>query len=236
MGGSCHDGHHYDPLLRKCVECLKFCRQSYVPSKCASYCEAAHCKAVPGHYFDRLLKKCIKCTDICGRHTAECSQHCQTPSPPMTTKKSLVEVTSQVSISRRPTWLEDSNILIYSLLAVSMVLLLASLSLALAAFLKGSKAKSSKPSPSNSTNRKRKCGVQQRQEVGFLGCPTGMNSTGFPDLKALGQGNNRQQRAPFLVNQPAVLQRAQNQNGGPLWPEGSLHTSGQKVQEGAAVG
>lgn len=57
----------------------------------------------------------------------------------------------------------------------------------------------------------------------------------FPDLKALGQANDRLPSAPFSYY-PPVLHRAQIQNGGPVWAEGNLYTSGQEVQEEAAVG
>uniref|UniRef100_A0A3P8TWW3 TNFR-Cys domain-containing protein n=1 Tax=Amphiprion percula TaxID=161767 RepID=A0A3P8TWW3_AMPPE len=264
MGSSCPEGQHLDPLLRRCMDCNRKCGKPYLPPRCTSYCESARCKALPGQYYDRLLNKCIKCKEICGQHTPECSQHCQTLSPPVTTKKLLIEVTSHVSISRRPTWLEDSNILLYSLLGVCLVLLLSSLSLALAVFLRGDKAKSSKPRPSEGTRRKPKCVVQQRQEFGLptsqLGmtsrdyptsssCPTNRDPSDdssptetcvcihcFPDLKALGQCNNRPPRAPFTFNQEAALQRAQIQKGGPLWPEESLHIPGQMAQGGPAVG
>lgn len=57
----------------------------------------------------------------------------------------------------------------------------------------------------------------------------------FPDLKALGQGNDRPPRAPFSFYPQAVLHRAQVQKGEPVWTEGSLYTSGGQVQE-AVVG
>uniref|UniRef100_A0A3Q1GAY4 TNF receptor superfamily member 13B n=1 Tax=Acanthochromis polyacanthus TaxID=80966 RepID=A0A3Q1GAY4_9TELE len=249
MGGNCPEGQYLDNLLRRCMDCNRECGKPYLPPRCTSYCESALCKALPGQYYDLLLKKCIKCKEICGQHTPECSQHCQ--------------ITSHVSISRRPTWLGDHNILLYSLLGVCLILLLSSLSLALAVFLRGDKTKSSKPRPSEGTRRKPKCAVQQRQKFGLPSklpslftdypttscCPTNRDPSDdssptetcicihcFPDLKALGQCNNRPPRAPFTFNQEAVLQRAQIQKGGSLWPEESLHIPGQMVQGGPAVG
>lgn len=52
----------------------------------------------------------------------------------------------------------------------------------------------------------------------------------FPDLKALGQCSDKPQTAPFSLYQHTVLHKPQIQT------EGNLLTSGQEVQEEAAVG
>ncbi|KAM9336602.1 uncharacterized protein tnfrsf13b [Symphorus nematophorus] len=236
---------------------------------------STNCKAQLGHYYDRLLKRCVRCADVCGRHPAECSQHCQTLpppvitpvttpvttlTPPVTTKKLLVCVTPRVQNSRVPSALDDSTILLYPLLALCMVLLFFSLSLALVVFLRGARAKTPKPRPKDA-NHNQECAVQPGQEVGLPGCQPGQsfkdfipNSSHptdrepsedssptetcvcvhcFPDLKALGQGN---ERPPSSIYPQTVLHIAQIENGGPLWTEGNLYTSGPEVHEDAVVG
>ncbi|XP_044035303.1 tumor necrosis factor receptor superfamily member 13B [Siniperca chuatsi] len=249
MGGSCHDDQYWDALVKECLYCHKACQQSHVNTRCTSYCESANCKALPGHYYDGLLKKCMRCAEVCGRHPAECSQHCK--------------VTSHVPKLSVPTALEESTILHYSLLALCMVLLFSSLSLALAVFLRKPRAKTSNPGPKEAYHNQ-DCVVQLGQEVGQPGGQQGQSSTDFvtnssrltdrepsddssptetcvcvhcfPDLKALGQGNDRLLRAPFSYYPQAVHHRAQIQKGGPLWTEENLHTSGLEVQEEVAVG
>ncbi|XP_031151218.1 tumor necrosis factor receptor superfamily member 13B [Sander lucioperca] len=265
MGASCHGGQYWDALLKKCIGCQIQCKQSHIIPKCTSYCESARCKALLGHYYDALLKICVKCSKICGSHPAECSQHCQklsfpstprAPTPPVTTKKLLVEVTAHVPNSRGISGLialEDSTILLYSLLALCTLLLFSSLSLALAVLLRRARAKTSKPG-SKEANHNKESVVQQGQEVGRPGqrskdYVTNLNRTRdhepsydsiptetcvcvhcFPDLKALGQGNDRPLRAPFSFYQQPVLHR------GPVWAEENLHNSGLEVLEEAAVG
>ncbi|XP_031699092.1 tumor necrosis factor receptor superfamily member 13B [Anarrhichthys ocellatus] len=256
MGRGCHAGQHWDALIRECIGCQAECRQPQVIARCTSYCESAYCKAQAGHYYDMLLKKCVRCADVCGGHPAECSQHCQTPTPPVITKKLLVQVTPHVPTSRGllvPTALEDSTILLYSLLALSMMLLFSSLSLAFAVLLRGARAKTSKPGPKGANH------PQPGQEVGQPGkrskdLVSNSNHTTdrepsydssptetcvcvhcFPDLKALGQGNDRPLRAPFSFYQQAVLHKSPIQKRGPLWTEENLYTSGLEVQEEAEV-
>ncbi|XP_022598099.1 tumor necrosis factor receptor superfamily member 13B [Seriola dumerili] len=216
MEESCPEGQFWDALLKLCINCQSVCQEQQVISKCISYCESAHCKALPGHYYDVLLKKCMRCTEICGKHPAECSQHCQTP-----------------------TALEDSTVLLYSLLALCIVLLFSSLSLTLAVFLRGSGARASNPGPKKANHKQERL-IQPGEEVGLPGGQLRQTSKDyvthsrsndssptetcvcvhcFPDLKPLAQGNDRLLRAP-------VLPRGQTQNGGPLWAEKSLHTSG----------
>ncbi|XP_034717286.1 tumor necrosis factor receptor superfamily member 13B [Etheostoma cragini] len=265
MGGGCHGGHYWDALLKKCIGCQMQCKQPHIIPKCTSYCESAHCKALLGHYYDALLKTCVRCTKICGSHPAECSQHCQkvsfpsTPRAPtthVTTKKLLVEVPSHVPNSRGSsglTALEDSTILFYSLLALCMLLLFSSLSLASAVLLRRARAKTSKPGPKEA-NYNQESAVQQGQEGGRPGhrskdFVTNSNHTRdrepsndsiptetcvcvhcFPDLKGLGQGNDRPTRAPFSFYQQPVL------HGGPVWAEENLHNSGLEVLQEAEVG
>ncbi|XP_071317965.1 tumor necrosis factor receptor superfamily member 13B isoform X1 [Trachinotus anak] len=225
MGESCHEGQYWDALVRLCMNCQLVCQEQQVISRCISFCESANCKALPGYYYDVLLKKCMRCTEVCGKHPAECSQDCQ-----------------------MPTALDDSTLLLYSLLALCMVLLFSSLALTLAVFLRGSRARTSNPGPKKATHTQ-ECVIQPGEEVGL---PSGQlrQSTKdniissrsddssptetcvcvhcFPDLKPLVQDNERLLRAP-------VLPRAQVQKGGALWTGKSLYTSGMEVQGEAAV-
>lgn len=84
------------------------------------------------------------------------------------TKKLLVEVTARAPNSRGlsvPTALEDSPVLLYSLLALCMLLLFSSLSLALAVFLRGARTKTSNPGPKEANHSQERM-VQPGQEVG----------------------------------------------------------------------
>ncbi|XP_037611895.1 tumor necrosis factor receptor superfamily member 13B isoform X1 [Sebastes umbrosus] len=258
MARSCRADQVWDALLTKCLDCHTTCKRPDVNPRCTSYCESAHCKAQPGHYYDGLLKLCVRCSEVCGRHPAECFLHCQTLPPPGTTENLLVQGTSHMPNPRGLSVLEDSTI--YSLLALCMVLLLSSLSLALVVLLRGAKAaKTSNPGPKEA-NHNQESMVQMGQEVGQLGQSSkdfltnsnvstdsepSYDSTPtetcvcihcFPDLKALGQGNDRPTRAPLSFYQQAVLHSAQIQKGGPVWTEGNPHTSGLEVQEEASVG
>uniref|UniRef100_A0A8C3AWG1 TNFR-Cys domain-containing protein n=1 Tax=Cyclopterus lumpus TaxID=8103 RepID=A0A8C3AWG1_CYCLU len=217
MDGSCRAGQYRDALIRECIGCQAACKRPHVIARCKGYCESAYCKARAGHYYDMLLKKCVRCAEVCGRHPAQCSQHCQ---------NLLVQVTPHVPNSRglsTPTALEDSTILLYSLLALSMMLLFSSLSLAFAVLLRGPRTKTSNPRPKGANHH------QPGQEVGQPGknakdLVTHSNLTAgrepsydpsptetcvcvhcFPDLKALGQGNDRPLGAPYTFHQQAVL-------------------------------
>ncbi|XP_035469416.1 tumor necrosis factor receptor superfamily member 13B [Scophthalmus maximus] len=255
MGGRCPEGQYWDALLKKCMRCGLVCQQPNVTTRCVSYCESANCKMLPGHFYDVLLRKCMRCANVCGKHPAECSHHCQTTSPPATTKRLMGKVTSHVPNSRGlsvPTALEDSSIFLYSLLALCTLLLFSSLSLALAIFLRGSRAKASHPAPKEAKHN-RGCVVRPGEEVGRPGgqlgqtkskdfvtsssCPTDREPSDdssptetcvcvhcFPDLRALGQGSDRPPRAPLTFFQPPVLPLVQG--AGPLWTNGSQHSSG----------
>ncbi|XP_019962435.2 tumor necrosis factor receptor superfamily member 13B [Paralichthys olivaceus] len=249
MGGSCPEGQYWDGLVKECLCCRLVCEQPHVSSRCISYCESAHCKRQPGHYYDVLLKTCMRCAEVCGKHPAECSRHCHTTSYPVTATMLGVKVTSHLPNSRGlsvPMALEDSTLLLYSLLALCMVLLFSSLSLALAVLLRT--AKSSKPRPSEA---KQNLVVQPGEKVGMRGgqlaptskdlvtsssCPPNRMQSDdsiptetcvcihcFPDLKALGQSNDR---PPLPINQQAVLPGVQTMEGRPLFTEQSLHSPG----------
>ncbi|XP_029312295.1 tumor necrosis factor receptor superfamily member 13B [Cottoperca gobio] len=239
MDGRCPAGQYWDALLKNCISCDQICKQKHIISRCTSHCESASCKALPGHYYDLLLKKCVRCAKVCGRHPAECSQLCHTPSPPVTTNTLLVEVTSHVQNPR------DSTVLLYSLLALCMMLLLSSLSLAFAVLLRGARAKSFNRGAKEANQHQESVG-QRGQEVGRPGKSSEEPSYDssptetcvcvycFPDLKALGHGNNKPLREP-LYQQPD-LQRAQIEKRGPVWTVEDLYTSGLQVQEETAVG
>lgn len=70
-----------------------------------------------------------------------------------------------VPYSRAQIGLEDPTLLLYPLLAISMLLLCSSLSLALVVFLRGTKAKVLEPA-SKEDNHNQECVVQHIQEVG----------------------------------------------------------------------
>lgn len=180
------------------------------------------------------------------------------------------------------TGLESSNLFMYSLLALCMVLVATSLSVALAVFPRRAKKTATTP---ETKKAKQECVVQvgpPRAQKGFSGEYVvntnkgadfiGSNGTNtqnlplaaasgthpsrpadrepseepnptetcvcvhcFPDLKALGQSNDRPPRAPFTFYQQAVL-KAATPKGASLWTEDSLYSSGIEVHEEAAVG
>ncbi|KAM4524016.1 uncharacterized protein tnfrsf13b [Odontesthes bonariensis] len=261
MGGRCNEVEYWDALIRKCMRCHALCQLPDVMPRCISYCDSASCKAKPGHYYDRLLKKCITCAEICGKHPAECSHHCSTLPPPVTTKMLLIEVTRQTPNTRMTLRLDDFSVLLYSLLAVSMVLLFFSLTLALVVLIRGRQAKPTTMGPTTGTEHKQNCVVQPGPERNFPVSQAGMSSKGFqtsssypayreqsddssptetcvcvhcfPDLRILCQDSHRPLRTPY---QQAVLHKGLVQNGDPVCTEGSLYISGLRVQEEAAVG
>ncbi|XP_062299164.1 tumor necrosis factor receptor superfamily member 13B [Scomber scombrus] len=243
----CPEGEYRDPLVKSCMSCRAVCMKPQIIPRCNRYCESEHCKSQPGNYYDGLLKKCVRCSQVCGRHPAECFQLCQKNS------KGFVVSTA----------LEDPTIVLYSLLGLCMVLLLSSLSLALAVLIRGGKAKKSKQVP-KAANHTQELLVQPGQEVGQQGFQPERRSKDcvpnsslptyrepledssptetcvcvhcFPDLTALSQSNDRPLRAPFSFYQQAVPQRPQVQKGGLRYPEESLHIFGLEAQEEAAVG
>lgn len=68
-----------------------------------------------------------------------------------------------------PAALAHSTVLLYSLLALCMMLLFTSLFLALVVFLRRTRARTSTPGPKEA-NHDQMCGVQLGQEVGQPGC------------------------------------------------------------------
>ncbi|XP_035001393.1 tumor necrosis factor receptor superfamily member 13B isoform X1 [Hippoglossus stenolepis] len=254
MGGSCPEGQYRDGLVKECLSCRLVCQQPPVISRCITFCDSTHCKGLPGHYYDALLKRCMRCAEVCGKHPAECSQHCHTTPPPVTTKMLVVKVSPHLTNSRGlsvPMALEDPTLLLYSLLALCMVLLFSSLSLALAVLLRRSRAKSSKPKPKEAKQklavqpgeklimREGQLGHTSKNFVTSPGCPPNREQSDdsiptetcvcvhcFPDLKALGQSNDKPLGPPFSFNQQAGFPVAQTMNGRPLWTEQSHHEPG----------
>ncbi|KAL6094671.1 tnfrsf13b [Pungitius sinensis] len=247
MGERCRPGYYWDALIRECIGCQAVCEPPQVVARCASYCESARCKARGGHYYDMLLKKCVRCAEVCGGHPAECSQHCHsisTPTPRVTTKTLLVQ-------GGAPAALEDSTIVLYSLLALSMMLLCTSLSLAFVVLMRRARAKTSDPGTK---------GANQQQPGQNVGQPEGRpkdlvtNSKAttdreppydpsptetcacvhcFPDLKSLSHGNDRPPAGPFSFYQQAVLHQSAVSQRGPVWTEDNLWSSRLEVQEEA---
>ncbi|KAM8836248.1 tumor necrosis factor receptor superfamily member 13B isoform 2-T2 [Spinachia spinachia] len=250
MGGGCRSGLYWDALIRKCIGCQALCKQPQVIAKCAGYCESANCKARGGHYYDMLLKRCVSCAEVCGRHPAQCSHHCLMPTPHGTTKALLVE---GIPHAPNPRGLpEDSTIALYSLLALSMMLLCCSLSLAFVVLMRRVRAKTSNPGPKGANHQPpgQDIGQSQRSSKDLVAHaehttdwepPYDSNPTEtcvcvhcFPDLKSLGQGNDRPPAAPSSFYQQAVLHQSAFQQRGPLWSEENLSSSGLEVQEEAA--
>uniref|UniRef100_A0A3Q2QTQ6 TNF receptor superfamily member 13B n=1 Tax=Fundulus heteroclitus TaxID=8078 RepID=A0A3Q2QTQ6_FUNHE len=262
MAGKCKEGEDLDNLTRSCTPCRILCQQPTAKPRCAVSCEVALCKAKPGHYYDRLVRRCIKCAEICGNHPAECSKHCPTPPPPVTTKSLL----QPGNPSLTPGTLEP-NTLLYAALAVCAALLLSSLCLASLVLLRRRKAKNSNTKPASTTNttdQKRKCAVQAEQESGCPGSqarrtpndflPSSSYPTYhepsedsyptetcvcvhcFPDLRGLSHDGGRPQRAPYSFYQQGILHRAHIQNGGSPWTRAGQATASPEVQPEAAVG
>ncbi|XP_042363898.1 tumor necrosis factor receptor superfamily member 13B [Plectropomus leopardus] len=271
MGGNCHEDQFLDPLLKRCIRCNTVCKETHVHARCTSYCESAVCKAQPGHYYDGLLKKCVRCAEVCAGPPPECSHHCQktffssiSQAPPhfATTKKLLVEVTSQIPNSRetsKVTTLEDSTILLYSLLSLCMLLLFFSLSLALVALVRKTRAKTSIPEPREANHNQERVVTMgkvvdqpQQNSTDFVSNsyrPTDREPSYdssptetcvcvhcFPDLKGQSQSNDRPLTAPYSFSQQPILHKAQMQTGGPVWTEGNLYQSRLEVQEGPELG
>uniref|UniRef100_A0A665XAD6 TACI cysteine-rich domain-containing protein n=1 Tax=Echeneis naucrates TaxID=173247 RepID=A0A665XAD6_ECHNA len=177
-----------------------------------------------GHFWDPLVKLCVTCQLACQQQQVirRCISYCA------------------------PIALEDSTVLLYFLLVLCIVLLFSSLSLTLAVFLRGSRARTS-IQEAKKANHNNEHGIQLGKEIGLPGgqlrqspkdCETNLRSDDssptetcvcvhcFPDLKQQSQGNDRLLRAP-------VLTRTQIHKGGPLWTEESPHFSGRDAQEGA---
>ncbi|XP_068161739.1 tumor necrosis factor receptor superfamily member 13B [Antennarius striatus] len=261
MAAGCPSGLYWDALIKKCMSCHMECQRPHVIPRCTSFCVSAKCKALPGHYYDGLLKKCMRCSEVCGRHPAECSQHCQTPTSPVPAETHPVDATSHVPSTQVSTSLESSTILLYHLLALCLVLLFSSLCLALVVFQRGAKAKTPNSRPKKA-NHNQKCVVQHGQEVTQLCCQLGRISNDygtksnhpvdcepiedssptetcvcihcFPEMKVSGQENDRLPKAPFSLYPQVVLHKANNP--GPVWTEGNVLASGQQAQQEAAVG
>lgn len=90
------------------------------------------------------------------------------PPPPVTTEKLPVDVTSHVPYPRVQAGLEDPTLLLYPLLALSIVLLFSSLSLALVVLLRGARAKTSNTGPKEANNKQESV-IQHGKEVGQPG-------------------------------------------------------------------
>lgn len=82
--------------------------------------------------------------------------------PPATPENLRVDVSPHMPFSTVQPGLEEPGLLLYSLLALSIVLLFSSLCLALIVFLRGARAK---PRPKEG-NRKQECAILYDQEVG----------------------------------------------------------------------
>uniref|UniRef100_A0A3P8WXZ4 TNF receptor superfamily member 13B n=1 Tax=Cynoglossus semilaevis TaxID=244447 RepID=A0A3P8WXZ4_CYNSE len=216
MGGRCPEGQFKDSLLRKCAHCNLICQQKPVVNKCSSFCESAQCRQRPGHYYDGLLKKCVKCAEVCGRHPAQCSDHCVTTSPLLTSKP--LRVTSHLPTSSdlsTPVLAESPTLLLYSLLALSLLLLFSSLSIALTVILRRYRTKCSPPSLTADTAAASDLYADSEPLSESSPTETCVCVHCFPDLKALGQGHDR----------PPRTQSSLYEKNKPLWRNESLHTS-----------
>lgn len=90
------------------------------------------------------------------------------PPPPVTTGKLLVDVSSHVPCPRVQAGVEDPTLLLYPVLALSIVLLFSSLSLALVVFLRKARAKTSNTGPKEA-NHKQESVIRHGKEVGQPG-------------------------------------------------------------------
>ncbi|KAM6896900.1 uncharacterized protein tnfrsf13b [Xenentodon cancila] len=224
---------------------------------------SALCEAKPGFYYDRLVKACFKCKDICGRHPAECSQHCPTLPPPVINKMLVVDRTMQ-GLAAAPRGLEVSGILLYSLLAVCMVLLFFSLCLAVIVFLQGKLGKTSTAASTVGRDHKQKSVVKPGHEFVLPRDQAAWTSNDlptstqyptypepsddssptencacvhcFPDLSTFGQDDGRPPRAQYSLYQQGVVQRPHIETGRSICVAGSLQGSGMEAQEEAAMG
>lgn len=90
------------------------------------------------------------------------------PPPPVTTGKLPVDVSSHVPCPRVQAGVEDPTLLLYPVLALSIVLLFSSLSLALVVFLRKARAKTSNTGPKEA-NHKQESVIRHGKEVGQPG-------------------------------------------------------------------
>lgn len=130
----------------------------------------------------------VKCLDLTaplywpvvgGHTTVPTAPPPTTTTPPVTTKRLLVEVT--VPNPRGPAVpiaLDDSAVLLYSLVGLCMALLLSSLSLALVVFLRKARPKTSNPGPKKPNHNHKERVVQAGQEVGQPRSQPGRRSKG----------------------------------------------------------
>lgn len=251
MAERCTAIQYWDALVKNCLPCDVACKLQPVISKCTKFCAISRCNTQTGHYYDGLLKKCMKCADVCGGSPVQCPQQCLTPAPPAITRRTSTKSAPQTPASTGLSVVTvlDSNILVYSLLALSVVLLLSSLGLALRVFLSEAKSSSSKTKPKRAHTgpscqdplNKEFDRLQTIPEEMQLRQPAERelsdNSSPtetcvcvhcFPDLKGLGQDSPI--RASYS-NQQAVLQRVPGLNGGSVWTEQDIYTSGTNAQE-----
>lgn len=85
--------------------------------------------------------------------------------PSVTPENLHVDASPHMPFSTVQTGLEEPGLLLYSLLALSIVLLFSSLCLALIVLLRGARANASKPRPKEG-NRKQESAILYDQEVG----------------------------------------------------------------------
>ncbi|XP_029953456.1 tumor necrosis factor receptor superfamily member 13B [Salarias fasciatus] len=251
--------HYYDPLLKKCINCTKICGRH--PADCSQHCPGVRSSSTESNSLGTQTVKGLTVTSW--NVPAGINPVKRALSPVGTTQTALLRVAPHVPTSGSLLLLEGSAVLLYSLLAVCMLLLFSSLCLALAVLLRGKKAKSADPAPSEGGSREAKYAVQPRQEFGFPGIREGRNTkaspthpacrTGseaahdsiptetcvcvhcFPDLKSPSQANDRPPGARTSY-QSSTPQRTYN--SGPLWTEGSPHsqTQGPVVQVDPGAG
>ncbi|KAL0984172.1 hypothetical protein UPYG_G00138080 [Umbra pygmaea] len=132
MALGCPEGQYRDRLVRECLTCELVCQQPHHHLRCTDYCVSLGCKAIPGQYYDRLLKMCMRCAVVCGSHPAECDDQCQTRLPLLSSSPGPVDRAVILKSNTRggsfPKALPNSDILVNSLLGLSLALLLLTLS------------------------------------------------------------------------------------------------------------
>lgn len=142
MAQSCTEGKYLDVLLRECMPCSMRCNVSGIPTRCSEYCVGWRCNEVSGQFYDRLLKKCLKCSELCGSHPPHCSGVCKsTNAVTVSQRPNGVSAVQSISTRGHPTARAElySELLLYSLLGLCIVVLTCTLTAAILVLLKRAK-------------------------------------------------------------------------------------------------
>ncbi|KAK7918548.1 hypothetical protein WMY93_009832 [Mugilogobius chulae] len=157
MASGCTDAEFWESLVKSCMPC------HWSVNSRATLTDAtpiSKCKEKPGHYYDGLLK-CVSCAAICRGQSRGCPEECRErqrarlrpdgEKAHKTSPAAAVRLTS-ISVQTAPPADQpgasssslNSPVLLYSLWALSVVLVLCSLALALRVFLRENKTRQDK--------------------------------------------------------------------------------------------